>query len=156
MSQYYGSVLWVIACFRITSFIMTKIAIFLKLSIHFFLWFLAGWMPTQNKICFHEKPSSKVLWTFWLNSKCMAEFLFKSKCTFLDFPDGTSGNISTCQFRRHKRPGFDPWVGKIPWSRKWHHTLVILLEIYVGKWAYWATVYGVTKRHDWVTDSACM
>ena len=20
---------------------------------------------------------------------------------------------------RHKRHGFDPWVGKIPWSRKW-------------------------------------
>ena len=21
--------------------------------------------------------------------------------------------------RRHKRHGFDPWVGKSPWSRKW-------------------------------------
>ena len=23
-----------------------------------------------------------------------------------------------------KRPGFDPWVGKIPWRRKWKHTAV--------------------------------
>ena len=27
---------------------------------------------------------------------------------------------------RHKGPGFDPWVGEIPWSRKWHLTLVFL------------------------------
>jgi len=24
---------------------------------------------------------------------------------------------TTCQCRRHKRLGFDPWVGKIPWKR---------------------------------------
>ena len=24
------------------------------------------------------------------------------------------------------RPGFDPWVGKIPWRRKWHPTPVFL------------------------------
>ena len=23
-------------------------------------------------------------------------------------------------------PGFDPWVGKIPWRRKWHPTPVLL------------------------------
>ena len=26
---------------------------------------------------------------------------------------------STCQCRRHRRLGFDPWVGKILWRRKW-------------------------------------
>jgi len=31
------------------------------------------------------------------------------------FPDGASNKESTCQCRRHKRPGFHPWVGKIPW-----------------------------------------
>ena len=25
----------------------------------------------------------------------------------------------TCQCRRYRRHGFYPWVGKIPWSRKW-------------------------------------
>ena len=28
--------------------------------------------------------------------------------------------------RRHRRHGFDPWVGKIPWRRKWQSTLVFL------------------------------
>ena len=30
---------------------------------------------------------------------------------------------STCQCRRCK---YDPWVGKIPWSRKWQATPVFL------------------------------
>ena len=30
----------------------------------------------------------------------------------------------TC--RRHKEHGFDPWVGKIPWRRKWQLTPVFL------------------------------
>ena len=31
-----------------------------------------------------------------------------------------------CQCRRHKRCGFDPWVRKIPWRKKWHPTPVFL------------------------------
>ena len=30
------------------------------------------------------------------------------------FPGGLSGKESTCQCRRCRRRGFDPWVGKIP------------------------------------------
>ena len=33
------------------------------------------------------------------------------------FPSGASGKEPTCQCRRHKSYGFDPWVRKIPWSR---------------------------------------
>ena len=34
------------------------------------------------------------------------------------------------QFRKYvclqgERPGFDPWVGKIPWKRKWQPTPVL-------------------------------
>ena len=39
-----------------------------------------------------------------------------------------SGKESACQCRRHKRHRFNPWVGKIPWSRKWQPTPVVLLE----------------------------
>ena len=44
----------------------------------------------------------------------------------LGFPGGASSKELTCQCRRHKRPVFDPWVGKIPWRRKWQPTPVIL------------------------------
>ena len=45
---------------------------------------------------------------------------------FLGFPRWCSGKESRCQCRRHKRRGFDPWVRKIPWRRKWQPTPVFL------------------------------
>ena len=31
----------------------------------------------------------------------------------------SSDKEPTCKWRRHKRCWFNPWVGKIPWRRKW-------------------------------------
>ena len=39
------------------------------------------------------------------------------------FPDGSEGKASCLQCGR---PGFDPWVGKILWRRKWQPTPVLL------------------------------
>ena len=39
-----------------------------------------------------------------------------------------NGNESACQWGRHRRRGFSPWVRKIPWSRKWQPTAVFLPE----------------------------
>ena len=36
------------------------------------------------------------------------------------------GKESSCQSRKYKRLGFHPWVGKIPWRRKWQPTPVFL------------------------------
>ena len=43
-------------------------------------------------------------------------------------PSGTSGKESTCQCRRYKRHRFNPWVRKIPLSRKWQPVPVFLTE----------------------------
>jgi len=37
------------------------------------------------------------------------------------FPGGSEVKVSACG-----RPGFNPWVGKIPWRRKWQPTPVFL------------------------------
>ena len=42
------------------------------------------------------------------------------------FPGGSSGKEPACQCRRRKRCGFDPWVAKIPWTKKWNPTPVFL------------------------------
>ena len=39
---------------------------------------------------------------------------------------GSSGKESACRCRRRKRRGFNPWVGKIPWRRKWPPAPVFL------------------------------
>ena len=44
----------------------------------------------------------------------------------MGFPGGTTGKEFACQFRRHKRLKFDPWVRKIPWRRAWQPTPVFL------------------------------
>ena len=41
-------------------------------------------------------------------------------------PGGASGKESACQCRRCESRGFDPWVRKIPWSRKWQSTPVLI------------------------------
>ena len=43
---------------------------------------------------------------------------------FGGFPGGASGQEPANA--RDKRHGFDPWVRKIPWSRKWQPTPVFL------------------------------
>ena len=44
----------------------------------------------------------------------------------MGFPGGTSGKELAYHCRRHKRRGFDSWVGKIPWRRAWQPTPVSL------------------------------
>ena len=39
---------------------------------------------------------------------------------------GTSAKTPPCQCRKHKRHGFDPWVGKSLWRRKWQQAPVFL------------------------------
>ena len=70
----------------------------------------------------------------------------------LGFPGGFSGRESTCQCMRCKRLGFDPWVRKIHWSRKWQPTPVLLPGEFhrqrnlMGSWQFMES-----KRvgHDW-------
>ena len=47
-------------------------------------------------------------------------------CTW--FPQWWSGEESTRKCRRWRRHGFDPWVRKISWGRKWQPTPIFLHE----------------------------
>ena len=44
----------------------------------------------------------------------------------MDFPGGASGKEQAYNAGDIVRHGFDPWVRKIPWRRKWQPTLVFL------------------------------
>ena len=61
------------------------------------------------------------------------------------FQGGANDKEPTCQFRRRKRRGFDPWVGKIPWRRKCHPLQYSCLGNPMDRGAWRATVHGVTK-----------
>ena len=55
-----------------------------------------------------------------------ALLLFNPMYTWIGLPWWYSSKESSCQFRRHKRHGFDYWLGKFPRRRKWQPTPVFL------------------------------
>ena len=73
----------------------------------------------------------------------------------LSFPGGDSGKEPIYQSRRHKRRGFDPWVGKIPPGGGNGRPLQYsCLENPMDKGAWWATVHRGTKSQTqlkWLT-----
>ena len=69
----------------------------------------------------------------WHISNCQIYFVNRVAKSWIQvyvlyygFLGGTSGKESACQCRRHKRCGFHPWIGKIPWRRKWQPIPVFL------------------------------
>ena len=64
-------------------------------------------------------------------------------CTW-GIPRRHGGKESTCQWRRCKRLGFNPWVGRVPWRRKWqpgNPCQYYCLENLMGSRALWATAH---------------
>ena len=75
-------------------------------------------------------------------------------------PRWCSGKEPTCQCRRHKRRGFDPWVRKIPWRRKWQPAPVFLPGEPHGQrslvgYSPWGTESDVTEHQQPIADSLC-
>ena len=64
---------------------------------------------------------------------------------------GASGTEPTCQFRRCKRCGLDPWVGKIPWRRSRQPTPAFLPGASHGQGSLEGyTVHRVAKSQTWL------
>ena len=63
----------------------------------------------------------------------------------MGFPGGSRGKEPTCQCRRLKRQGLDPWVRKIPWRRACNPLQYSFLENLTDKRVWWAMVHRVTK-----------
>ena len=67
-------------------------------------------------------------------------------------PGGSAGKESACQCRRL---GFYPWVGKIPWRRKWQPTPVSLPGKFHGQRSLVAySPWG--RKESNMTELACM
>ena len=89
--------------------------------------------PVGRIICIHFLP-----------------FFCSFVCSFLCFPGGSDGKASACN---PGRPGFDPWMGKIPWRRKWQPTPVFLPRKSQRQWSLAGYCpWGCKRvRHDLLT-----
>ena len=70
----------------------------------------------------------------------------------MGFPGGINGKESVCQ-QRCKRHGFDPWVEKMPWRRKWQPPPVFLPGKSMGAGTWRATGHGSAKSGTWLKHS---
>ena len=62
---------------------------------------------------------------YWSGVPQPSPFL-KNTTALMGLPGGTSGKEPICHCRRHKRCGFNPWIRKIPWSKNWQSTPLVL------------------------------
>ena len=58
---------------------------------------------------------------------------------------GSSGKESACQYRRCRGYKFNPWVEKIPWTKKCQYTPVSYLENAMDRGDWQATVLGLRR-----------
>jgi len=96
-------------------------------------------------------------WVSW------AQELLILSVSSLGFPGGSMVKRSACQCRRLR---FDPWMGKIPWRRKWHPTPAFLptLASLPGKSHGQRSLAGYspkvakswTRMSDWACMHACL
>ena len=81
--------------------------------------------------------------------------------TFYGLPRWRSGSESACQCQSLQRHGFDPWVGKIPWSRKRQPTPVLLPGQFHGQrglagYCPWCCKESYYVRLYWLAVAAIM
>ena len=60
---------------------------------------------------------------FYQKGVLIIKLIWFATAGVVGLPRWLSGKESACQSRRH---GFSPWVGKIPWRRKWQSIPVFL------------------------------
>ena len=78
----------------------------------------------------------------------------ESPCTlYLGLASGSVGKEPTCQCRRHKRPGFNPWVERSPGGGNGKPLQYSCLENSRDRKTWWATVYGVSKSRTQLSDT---
>ena len=105
----------------------------------FFLWCLIACPPELGENLLILKVRILKHWRIFI----LFYILLKE---ILGLPGGVSGKEYTYHCRRQKRYGFEPWVRKIPGSRKWQPAPVFM----PGKFLSWqAAVHGATTSWTW-------
>ena len=78
------------------------------------------------------------------------ELIKLTRVKHLDLP--CDSVVETCQqCRRHKRCRLDPWVGQIPWRKKWQPTPVFLPGKFHGQGSLEGSLGLQRVGHEWAT-----
>ena len=102
-------------------------------------------------LSWHHFPSPDTAFTYVAFQNCRWGWIWLRVAYIGGLPRWCSGKEFVCQCRRCKRWGFNPWVRKIPWSRKWQPNPVFLPGKFHGQRGLAGySPWGSQKvGHDW-------
>ena len=107
----------------------------------------------------NHKPTNQCIFQYNLVKRCpRGKFYllhFLNKFSSFGFLGSSVVKEFTCPCRRLRRLGFDPWVGKIPWRRKWQPIPVFLPGKSHGQRNLVGCSLWDCKESD-ITEHACM
>ena len=95
----------------------------------------------EHIVCINTNLISSIFITF-------SYYILNHNMHMIGLPGGSVVKISTYQCRRCKRQGFNPWVGKIPYRRKWQHPPRFSPGNPMDWRTWWATIHGIAKESD--------
>ena len=117
-----------------------------------------GWMATPTRWTWVWVNSRSWWWTgrpgvlWFMGLQRVGHDRATELSVLWGLPRWLSGKESACQCRRCE---FNPWVGKIPWRRKWHDPLqYFCLENPMDSGACPAAVHGISKSQTWLSHWA--
>ena len=116
--------------------------------------FLDIYFKTFSKVDFRswneETFMARFYVVFWM--RAIIEFLDTHYylLTFGGFPSGAGGKEPTCQSRRLKKCGFDPWVENIPQVWNGSPLQYSFLQNPMDRGAWQATVHRAAKSQTWL------
>ena len=90
----------------------------MSLLLNMLSWFVITFLPRSKH---HSTQSLLQVAGF-----CLPIFLLRSSVPTFGLPRWLSVKESVCQCRRHRRCGFDSWIERILWRRKWQPTPIFL------------------------------
>ena len=101
------------------------------------------------------------IWTDWIK-QTHTLYIFVCVCVSVcvdRLPRWLSRKESTCQCRRRRKHGFDPWVRKIHWRRKWQAIPVFLPRKSHGQrvpegYSLWA--HKESDMTEWLSMHMCV
>ena len=97
--------------------------------------------PARKNYCITLTPEATGI--FKKGGHVLFKFI-KTKETIM----GRTSLVAQIVYMQSGRPGFHPWIGKIPWRRRWQLTPVFL----PGKSHGWRSLAGVTKSQTWLSN----
>ena len=115
----------------------------------------ALWGVSTNK-CFHIHPWIHIS-ALWQNFfRWLSRNVFDLECIFEDSVFSEGFLVAQLKiYMQCRRPGFDPWVRKIPWRRAWRPT-----PVFSPGESSWTEEPGGLQamgsqrvRHDWATNT---